>query len=275
MIKKLLQGYMICNILSIDVALGAVVSALFFGQILDIQIKLSGLVALGLTVWMIYTADHLLDARKIKHDASTVRHRFHQRHFKVLVALLVLAAAGVFIQLFFIRRPVIIGGMILGWIVVIYFLTLKQLKYLKELAGAILYTGGVLVAPLSLSYFELSPPQLILTLEFFITALVNLLIFSWFDVDKDIEDDRKSFATYYGSKLTVRLVTGLLTLNVLLSLLVLLQYSSHGWETLIILVMNMVLAALVALKKYFSNHDRYRILGDAIFFFPILYLLLK
>jgi hypothetical protein len=70
------------NILSLDVVAGAVAGALFFGEILQVQLSFSVLTALGLTVWIIYTLDHLRDAKQILNVASTDRHRFHQEHFK-------------------------------------------------------------------------------------------------------------------------------------------------------------------------------------------------
>jgi hypothetical protein len=274
MMRKVVHGYTLFNILSLDVALGAIVSALFFARVFDVHLRMNSLIALGLTVWMIYTVDHLLDARKLKRNASTERHRFHQRHFKVLVVILILAGLVVTSQLFFIRTPVLIGGLVLSWIIVIYFLTLKKLKYLKELAGAILYTGGVLVAPLSLYHNSLLVPQVILICQFFITALINLLIFSWFDMEKDIQDRRESFATYYGVDLTYKAFMFLVLINTLVGIYIVLQNDRYLWMEICLLVMNSVLAALVFEKKYFNIYDRYRVLGDAIFFIPLVYILL-
>jgi len=64
-----------------------VICASFFARLLDVAILPQGLISLGLTVWIIYTADHLLDAKKFKNKMRlTERHRFHQRHFKVITA---------------------------------------------------------------------------------------------------------------------------------------------------------------------------------------------
>ena|SRR5688572_29933788 len=100
------QFYQYVNILSLDVAAGAVISALFFAQIFNVQIKPYGLLALGLTVWIIYTADHLRDAKKIKHRASTQRHRFHQQYFCSLTVFVGSAILLDAVTIFFIRRQV-------------------------------------------------------------------------------------------------------------------------------------------------------------------------
>lgn len=59
---------------------------------LDFAMPWSWYVVLPLAVWVIYTGDHLLDAYRLQDQASTPRHRFHHRHFKLLLALAVIAA---------------------------------------------------------------------------------------------------------------------------------------------------------------------------------------
>ena len=112
--KLLFQFYKALNLLSLDVAVGAMISALFFARILTVSIFPADIVCLGLTVWMIYTVDHLFDARRIKGTASTERHRFHQDHFGVLLPLLALAAAGDLGLAFFIRTSVFQWGIYLA-----------------------------------------------------------------------------------------------------------------------------------------------------------------
>ena len=89
--NKIISVYRLLNILSIDVAAGAVICALFFARLFEVQIKPYGLISLGLTVWIIYTADHLLDGIKTHHRAATKRHQFHQYHFKVLCVVMIVA----------------------------------------------------------------------------------------------------------------------------------------------------------------------------------------
>ena len=185
---KLFRAYRFINILSLDVAAGAVICALFFAKIFDVVILPYGIISLGLTVWTIYTADHLIDARKVKQPASTERHRFHQRYFKTLFGLLVIAAIIDASQLFFIRKTVFVVGLALAFIIVIYFLLQRNLRFLKELIGALLYTGGVLLIPWSVKNTSYDSAQLILITQFVITALINLLLFSWFDKSQDERD---------------------------------------------------------------------------------------
>src|SRR4051812_9177927 len=85
--------YRIFNLLSLDVALGAVISAAFLGRILHVNILPQGFILLGIVVWLIYTADHLLDAWSMREAATSERHRFHQKNF--ISILIVFLGAGI------------------------------------------------------------------------------------------------------------------------------------------------------------------------------------
>ena len=65
------------NMLSIDVAIGALFSGYFVKIILPFQIHWSYWCILPLSVWIVYTADHLVDALRLKKKSHTKRHLFH------------------------------------------------------------------------------------------------------------------------------------------------------------------------------------------------------
>jgi len=268
---KLFRAYRFINILSLDVAAGAVICALFFAKIFDVIILPYGVISLGLTVWIIYTADHLIDAQKVKRPASTERHRFHQRYFKTLFALLIIAVLIDATQLFFIRKTVFIVGLALALLITIYFLLQRYLRFLKELIGALLYTGGVLLIPWSVKNTSYDSVQIILITQFIITALINLLLFSWFDKNQDEQDQHSSFATTMGWDATKNFIIALFFLQAILAVV---QFAI--WEekpVIIVVLMNVLLLLIFINRKYFEAEDRYRLLGDAVFFVPLIYLL--
>ncbi len=268
---RLLRAYRFINILSIDVAGGAVIGALFFAKIFDVIILPSGMIALGLTVWIIYTADHLIDAREIKQVAATERHRFHQSHFRILFVLLMIASVIDVAQLFFIRKSVIFEGLWLALLVVFYFILQSYLKFLKELIGAVLYTGGVLLIPYSVKSTVINAPQAMLMGQFVITALINLLLFSWFDKSCDEQDRHSSFATTMGWNVTKSFLMALFFIQAILSFG---QFtSSYAKPTAVIALMNALFLLIFFNRKYFGINDRYRLLGDAVFFVPLIYVL--
>ena len=64
--SKILRLCQTLNILSIDIAAGAVICCAFFADILGVSVLPYGFITLGLTVWIIYTVDHLLDVWREK-----------------------------------------------------------------------------------------------------------------------------------------------------------------------------------------------------------------
>lgn len=272
--KKIILAYRQLNILSLDVTAGAMICALFFAKIFQITILPYGLVSLGLTVWIIYTADHLLDAKKIQQPASTERHRFHQRNFYVLFTILLLTILIDAVQLIFIRKIVFIEGLGLAFFIVIYFLLHRYLKLFKEVIGAVLYSGGVLLIPWSVNTSAITQAHSILIGQFAMTALINLFLFSWYDRQQDVKDKHASFATVMGDSAAKY---SLKILFLVQAAFFLVQLVVGGMTTLfpniILTMMNGILFLIFSERKYFERDDRYRLLGDAVFLLPLIYVL--
>lgn len=260
--------YRILNILSIDVALGAMCGALFFAKILQVKVLVYGMVSLGLTVWIIYTIDHLLDARRISVQASTERHRFHQQHFKTLWRIVVLAVLMDVVLTFFMRERVLIGGVFLSGGVVVYLLINRYLKMLKEVMISVLYTCGILMPSIMVTSFSVEEIPWILVLQFVLTALLNLLVFSWFDYENDLRDSTISFVTAVGKKRAGFFIA------ILFLLINILFFYAPTVETFFILCIGLGHILLLSRQEYFKKNERFRSLGDALFMLPILYYLL-
>ncbi len=269
--KSFTAFYRVINALSLDVAAGAVICAVFFARLFHANVLPQGLAALGLAVWIVYTADHLLDARRLKESASTFRHAFHQRHFKLLIFLLGTACGLEFVLLFFLRRPVFFNGLWLGLGVIVYVLINRWLKYFKEFSGAILYCGGVLLPALSLRENEIGITQSLVISQFLIIALTNLILFSWMDYANDLKDDHKSLVTLIGEK---KVKIALLILFAIFFAVNLLSFQRSQLQAIILIVMQLVLFLIFLFADYFKANERFRYAGDAIFFIPALTFLL-
>lgn len=265
------RSYRFVNNLSIDVSLGAVICALFFSNVLQADVRPAAFIALGITVWIIYTADHLLDAVKLKGPASTDRHRFHQRNFGVMVFFLLLAFTAVIVCIFYMRPLVLGAGILIGALVCVYLVINRKLGFMKESAGAVFYTTGIVMPAVILSHAQVTLPHALLILQFLVTAWINMLLFSLFDTENDEADNRISFSTVLGERHTVNLLKMLFALC---TVFVAAQLVMHFARSVVILaVMDLVLFAIFACDKHFRINDRYRLAGDAVFLFPIFYLL--
>jgi hypothetical protein len=264
--------YRLINILSIDVALGAGCCAAWFANVFNVQLRPYALFVLGLTVWIIYTADHLMDASKIKTEASTSRHRFHQRNYKALIVFLSIAIIVDLLLLLFIRARILYGGVILSAIVLLYLLINRWLGFVKEFVIALVYCGGVLLPALSLNGFTLTVPEVLLIISFLITALINLIIFSRYDIAVDELHGSDSFARKFGYGITQHVLSLLFVIQaIVISLLLMAHVWSYGC---LLLAMNIVLFLLFLRPSYFGLNDTYRLCGDAIFLFPVVFLLI-
>ncbi|MBL7848853.1 MAG: hypothetical protein JNL40_15400 [Cyclobacteriaceae bacterium] len=262
------------NILSLDIAVGAMTGCAFFAHLFGIVLLSHGLLSLGLIVWIIYTVDHLADANRSEGEPSTERHRFHKRWRIPLKAGVVLASILVGIEAFYVRKPVLVAGLGLGIVVIVYLFFQARLKMFKELTGALLYTAGVLVAPLSLLTRPLIEAEWSLIALFMLTAFANLLLYSWFDQSNDEQDGHVSMATVLGQKTTGKiLMITFLVITVIGTLTIFLD-PTFIWPIIFLLSMNALLFIPFQFRGYFSQKDRYRVVGDLAFLLPALYLLL-
>lgn len=263
------KAYRFLNLLSIDIAIGAIACGMYFAWVLQVHVRPYAVASLGITVWIIYTADHLLDAWKVKGRASTERHRFHQDHFRVLTALVITAGVIDFILIFFIKRPVLYAGLYMIALVIVYLLFHNKLTFLKEVFVAVVYCVGVLLPSLTVTEVELEMKHYLLIISFFLIALINLLLFSLFDRYDDEQDKRQSFVTLFGELHSRTVIAALSIIN-----LVLLLYLFSQWKEMLVviipLVMSLFLIIIMIFKNWFAINSRYRLLGDAVFLIPFL-----
>jgi hypothetical protein len=257
----LFKKYQIVNILSIDIVAGAVISALFFSKLLLVEVKIYGLVALALTVWIIYTIDHLRDARRIRHPAATLRHRFHQENYRTLLFVLYGAIVIDAAIILFIRRQVFEWGLILSAIVLLYLMIHRSLRFLKELFIASLYTAGILLLSITTTPVQTGLMHYLVILQFGSIAWANLVLFSWFDVAFDQQNDT-----------TEILLIELFALNFIIAIIQL-SMAAPIMAVFILIAMNSVLLIIFLFRKVLEKHELYRSIGDAIFMLPAFFLI--
>lgn len=266
---RLVKFYRLLNTLSIDVMLGSVCGALMFAKMLKVTLLPYGIAALALSVWIIYTIDHLLDAKVVTGSASTTRHRFHQHYFIILLFAMLLAIAIVIVLLFFIRVQVLYGGLLLIAAVTLYLLLHRYLKIPKEILISVLYTCGVLLPSFMVTSLSLQALPHPIILMFMLSALANLLVFSWYDYEKDTQDGFKSIAITWGKSRTHLMVwlIGFISIG-------LCWWAKDSTAALLNFSMIAVQVILISFPSFFAKQERYRLVGDAAFMLPLLYLFL-
>ncbi len=264
------------NHLSLDVVLGAVISSSFLTLILGLSINIMTLAVLALVVWAIYTFDHLLDSKIGNPDQMTERHLFHKKHFKTLSLCLLVDLITIFVLLFFLPYKTIIIGAGLGLSVLIYFLTIHLLHwkkiYHKELMVGIVYSSGLLIAPLSeADIVVLNVGNAVKLGPMFLLVIINLLLFSLKDYDYDAASGFPSTVQAIGitkSSKLVNIIGILLIIN--LGLLYIYSFFSIAMTYTFMFIMLVVIAKFNRSKFIVNN---YRLIGDGIFLIPIIYFL--
>lgn len=272
------SAYRLINILSIDVAIGACIMASFVAGMFGESVPTITLLTLFLSVWIIYTVDHLYDARNIQHTSHTQRHRFHQQNF---VELKVMVFFGLLIQLglLFLLPPTIIKkGFIMVGIVLLYFFLLWLFRqkriYHKELLIAIVYASGVFLPTFNLLEFAFSFDLLIVFLQVCSLAFCNLLTFALLETHSDHLDRQSSIALSIGVEQTARVLYGTLFMGLLTTLVffVTAETPSLRIGQLILLLMFLISVGILRIS-WFRKRERFRYWGDAVFIFPSLYIL--
>lgn len=275
----LLKAYRIFNALSLDVALGACITSMFIASYLQVSLSVATILSLGISVWLIYTADHLMDAKQITHQPHTFRHYFHQKYFKVIMSIA--GAVGLFqlLLLFYLPLNTLLGGLLLLFIVGLYFLLLWLMRfkkvYHKEILIALVYACGVFLPPFSISKGALDITIGLLFFQIVLLALSNLLIFSLLEISSDQKDQQTSLAILLGNTATKRLVFGLLIFGVMLSISLFFSASAQSMAVaeITLFMMNSVLGLILLFPSWRKN-DNYRLIGDAVFYIPIVFILL-
>lgn len=259
------------NILSLDVATGAVVCAAFFANQFQAPVRVAGYLALFGAVWMIYTIDHLADGYALGKVASTARHYFHQKYFWAMLVVLACVGVAEIILLFFIAKPVFQNGLWLSLLMLGYLLLNQKLRYWKEIFVAVLYCCGVLLPALSLTTLAISSQQLISVAIFLLLVMQNVLLFAWMEGREDVQDGRMSLATLWSGARLKRIIA--ILFGFIAVALVVGWMWIDGCAAIAFSSMAITLLLVFVFHHCLRRVEAHRYIGEAVFLFPIFCLL--
>ncbi len=249
--------------LSLDIVLGAVILLRFFSNELAVSPSILIYFLLGASVWLIYTADHLRDAKSGK-LSTRGRYQFHLNNEWILkvVGLVVLTAS--IIALFYIDMSIFLAGLVLIGFAGLYLLVQDALAKngLKEFYVALVYSSGILLPPFvlaSLIRWDILFLLILLTFS-------NLILFSWYEKKEDEADGFSSIATSVSKANLQRIIYS--TLSFGLALAFLLDYSRVN----VFFFIGFTIYVMLSVSLNWANQNqRYRIIGDGVFLLPILF----
>lgn len=271
------------NLLSLDVVIGSLCSCLFACRLLDVEITWPYWIVLALSVWIVYTLDHLLDAWRLQSRSHSRRHLFAYRHFRAIVATTcLLLVADLLLVIFFLGRDILVFGSITGALIAVYFGGLYLARgrnfmvLQKELIVAVFYTAGVWGIALVFSGFPPAPRVAVSLAVFLSLAISNALALSYIDYRSDKLDNHFSFAVIHGTQLTLKSIYWLIALAIAGSLLLfVVEKGSAIWPVAAIyLVMAGSMVMLVRYSGRMPDDELRRSLVEGVFWLPGLIVLI-
>lgn len=268
--------------LSLDVVVGAVFSHIMVARLPDGHrpVDWATTLLLGICVFVIYAADRLYDARKglLAGAQLTLRHRFHAENHPLLVRVLLGLAAVCVVLLFWLPKSVIFFGIGLALISGVYVWGVSRLPasnrklIWKEPAVTLVYTVGVWgsswVQKPTLGWSEIG-----LGILFLMIVFQNLLLFSVMEA-YEFPDSSFSLATNWGFDRSDR-VLRTLTVVVTVLALVIFFLANDRFAQRAAVIEGMMSAVLYVIQRYpnrFLVNERYRWIGDGVFWLPVLIL---
>lgn len=280
-LNKSFAGYwlQLFQALSLDVVIGAVAGGVFAVNVLAVKPNFWWWPVLAMSVWVVYTSDHLIDGFHQKRAATIFRHRLHYRfRYFFIAAISIFSLLTLLLVFIFLDTRVLIWGIAIGLGALIYmgFIILGRKKgfyFQKEFFISLFYVGGIWLAPLVWNGKAL-PITVILTIAIFVILVWSEgLLTALYERESDKGDQMQSFCTFYGRQTTQRLVLILLISSMLFSLGLLLLTSSLRIEYIVLATMTASLLAIHHFPSFFQKNERYRTLGELTFWLPFLLML--
>jgi len=279
-LKKSFGGYLLqlFQSFSLDVVIGALAGGVFALNILSVKPNLWWWPVLAMSVWVVYTSDHLIDGFNQKRAALIFRHRLHYRfRYFFMAALFIVSTLTFILVIVFLDIRILLWGFVIGLGALIYLGLIilgrkKGFYFQKEFFISLFYVAGIWLAPL-VWYGKVLSFSLVLTMVIFVLLVwAEGLLTAFQERESDKGDHMQSFCTFYGPQTTRKLIQILLLLCMFLSLGLLLSSTSLRKEYIILVAMAASLMAIYRFPSFFHKNDRYRTLGELTFWLPFLLL---
>jgi 4-hydroxybenzoate polyprenyltransferase len=267
---------------NIDVVFGAIGVNLMVQELMAVEgLPLIHYIALGAAVFCIYAIDRLMDVRKMDGEPATKRHTFYLKYYKLIwpVVLIVIFWTGLAVMIWM-PTVELLYGVFLGIAVGVYLLLTRYLQagtyrwFHKEVLVAILYTtgcwGSIFIYCNTIEWYAWA-----LCFAFFLIALYNLMLFSLFEIDVDVQHKQRSLGRTLGPKQLEYILWVMAACILVLTGLILAYVTNLDVLKVVIIevLMTAMLCTILGFKHRFQKHEYYRLAADGVFFNSYLMLL--
>ena len=276
--------YRYFHFLSLDIVAGALASSCFAARLLHTNPGIVWWVTLALTVWLLYTGDHLLDAWKTRKKTQRELHVFMMKNLRTLLwSLIVVAAVDVVLILNLLDQLLFKYALVLAGLVLLFYAmrhVFRKNRFLKvpgEIFVLLLYMAGTWLGPAVPVLHEFQVGEGTVALVFAGVLLMNLGVISLYDMKLDSRMGIASLANLMGVKGTRNLLLGTALSIYLLALLQFLVFEMDRYFkfTLILTGMATILLFILYSPSVFRKRDYFRLGADAVLFMGYLALFIK
>lgn len=279
-VHMLLRFYRTLSYLNLDVVAGALICSRFAEKVLQIAEPTTVYnTCLALSIWLVYTIDRLIDITRKESKQLSKRHLFHKEHKRVLwPAVAVVFLLNSWLAVTLLTYAMLVFGLLVVSGVTAYLIVVNMLPagssrwFQKEPLIALVYTTGVWGSKLWLAPSIPFRAFMVIVVPFFLLALMNLLVFSYFETDTDKENNQRSLSTLLGSETVGKIIMVLFALILTINLTMIRMDATPLYLMISITrtAMTFILFSLFYRSEFFYENEQYRLIGDAVFMLPVI-----
>jgi len=276
--------YRYLHFLSIDIVLGALASSCFAAKLFGSNPGTIWWITLALTVWLLYTGDHMLDAWKHRKKIERDLHYFMMKNRKTLVwSMGVVTVVNMLLIFNLLDQELMKYALFLAGLVLLFyamrhvFRKNRILNVPGEFFVMILYMAGTWLGPAVALEGDFEAGHGMIALIFVGVLLMNLGVISLYDIKLDSRMGIASLANLLGIKRTRNLLLGTGIAIYLVSLLQFLVFEMdrNSQYALILTGMCTILLLVLYYPSRFRKNDYFRLAADAVLFMGFLALLIR
>jgi len=261
--------YHFIRLFSLDIIAGALAAVVYSSSVMGIELPRTYFTVLALTVWLIYTADHLLDGAKTRGKSSSETHNFFYTYKIPIILIFLLVLIFTFrLSMYRLDQKIIEFGMAPFVAVIIYLLLNRYYGnapkwfFIKEVWISFIYTLAIWGGAVIYAGDIISPAQLLLIGSFGLIIFGNVLIYSIYERDSDSADDNKSIVRDFGLRVAVNSAVFALTLSVLSGLTAYIFLGAELTHIIPLVLIAALMLLIIRFPEVFSKGNLYGILSD-------------
>ena len=270
--------------LSLDIVLGALASSCFAARLFESNPGLIWWITLALTVWLLYTGDHMLDAWRHRKKVEREMHYFMLKQRRLVIySLGVVAVVNSMLIINLLDKELFTHALFLAGLVLLFYAMrhiFRKNRFLfipGEIFVLLLYLAGTWLGPVAGLEGTLETSHGLIALIFGGVLFMNLGVISLYDLQLDSRMGIASLANILGKKRTKNLLIATGMGIYMLSVLQFLVFEGDRYTQFALIACGMATIQLlvVYMPSHFRKNDLFRWTADAALFMGFLSLLIK